>query len=160
MTATAPRPTSSTRTTVHARWRGGQRYDIARDEGPAITIDGDRVAGPGPVDTLLGALAACSSMDVVDYLLKRRTPVEELHVVVEGERRAAAPRRVLSARLVFHLRGKDIELVHATRAIALAIQSYCSVASSLVPDLVIETQLVLNDDQQPVVRQHIAPVSP
>ena len=158
MTATAPEFSHTTRTTVHAHWRGDQRYDITRDDGPGITIDGNRVAGPGPVDALLGALAACASMDVVEYLAKRRTPVEQLHIVVDAERRATAPRRVLTARLSFHLRGGDVELVHATRAIALAIQTYCSVASSLAPDVVIETQLILNDAAQPFVRQHVAPV--
>lgn len=160
MTATAPESSNTTRTTVHAHWRGEQRYDIARDDGPAITIDGNRIAGPGPVDALLGALAACASMDVVEYLAKRRTPVEHLHIVVDAERRAVAPRRVLSARLAFHLRGDAVELAHATRAIALAIQTYCSVASSLAPDVVIETQLILNGDAQPFVRQHVALVQP
>ena len=160
MTVTTSVSSSTTRTTVHTHWRGGQRYEVARDDGPPITIDGDRIAGPGPVDTLLGALAACSSMDVVEYLAKRRTPVEELHIVVDAERRATAPRRVLSARVTFHLRGDAIEHAHATRAIALAMQTYCSVASSLAPDLVIETRLILNDDDtSPVVRQHVAPVN-
>ncbi|MEP6729684.1 MAG: OsmC family protein [bacterium] len=148
-----------THTTVRAEWRGEQRYDISRDNGPAITIDGNRVAGTGPVDTLLGALAACSSMDVVDYLTKRRTPVDALHIVVDAERRAIAPRRVLSARLAFHLRGESLEATHAARAIDLAIQTYCSVASSLAPDIVIETQLILNDDVYPVKRQQITQVT-
>jgi putative redox protein len=143
------------RTTVHAHWRGEQRYDVNRDGGPAITIDGNRVAGPGAVDVLLGALAVCSSMEVVEYMAKRRTPVAQLDVVVNGERRMVAPRRVLSARLAFHLRGEGIEPAHATRAIALAIETYCSVASSLAPDIVIETQLVLNEQTHDVVRQHV-----
>jgi putative redox protein len=144
------------RTTVHARWRREQRYDISRDEGPAITLDGNRIAGPGPVDTLLGALAACASMEVVDYLAKRRTPVAELDIVVNAERSTVAPRRVLSARLLFHLRGDAIEPAHAMRAIALALASYCSVASSLARDIIIETQLILNDETHEIVRQPVA----
>lgn len=159
MTATTAEPSNATRTTVHARWRGEQRYDVARGDGPAITIDGNRVAGPGPIDALLGALAACASMDVVEYLTKRRTPVEHLDVTVHAERRATAPRRVLGARLVFRLRGETIELPHAARAIDLAIQTYCSVASSLAPDVVIETQLTLNDETHPAVRQHVTQVA-
>jgi putative redox protein len=105
------------------------------------------------VDTMLGALAACSAIDVLDYLVKRRTPAERLDVRVEAERRATAPRRLLRARLVIELDGEGIELHHAERAIALSFQTYCSVSASLAPDLVIESQLVLNGAEQAVVAQ-------
>jgi putative redox protein len=152
-------PSGVIRTAVRAHWRGEQRYDISHDDGPIATIDGNRAAGPGPVGALLGALAACSSMDVVSYLEKRRTPVQQLEIVVHAERRATAPRRVLSALLEFQIRGEAIDVVHASRAIDLAIQTYCSVASSLAPDIVIETQLVLNDEPHPKVRQHVLQVA-
>jgi putative redox protein len=146
------------RQSVRATWRGEQRYDVSREGAPPITIDGNRTAGPGPVETLLGALAACSSMDVIEYLAKRRTPAEHLEIVVDGVRRGVAPRRLLSARLTFDLRGEGIEARHASRAIDLAIQTYCSVASSLAPDVVVETQLILNGEPQPLVTQSVAPV--
>ena len=158
MTSTVEAPREVTRTLVRATWRGQQRYDVARDDGPPITLDGSRVAGPGPVDALLGAFAACASMEVIDYLTKRRTPVEELDIVVDAERRAAAPKRVVSIHLAFHLRGETIQLIHAARSIALAVQTYCSVATSLAPDIVIETQLILNDEKHPVVRQYVKQV--
>jgi uncharacterized OsmC-like protein len=60
--------------------------------------------------------------------------------------------------LTFDLRGEGIEAHHASRAIDLAIQTYCSVASSLAPDVVVETQLVLNGDAQAIVTQTVAPV--
>jgi putative redox protein len=146
------------RQSVRANWRGEQKYEISREGAPPITIDGNRVAGPGPVETLLGALAGCASMDVVEYLAKRRTPAGQLEIVVDGVRRGSAPRRLLSARLTFHLVGEGIEAHHAERAIALALQTYCSVASSLAPDVVIETQLILNGELQPLVTQHVEPV--
>ncbi|MEO5817117.1 MAG: OsmC family protein [Gemmatimonadaceae bacterium] len=146
------------RQSVRANWRGEQKYEISREGAPSITIDGNRVAGPGPVEALLGALAGCASMDVIEYLAKRRTPAKELEIVVDGVRRGSAPRRLLSARLTFHLSGDGIEAHHAERAIALTIETYCSVASSLASDVVVETQLILNGDSQPLVTQHVAPV--
>jgi putative redox protein len=159
VTSTVEAPREVTRTTVRAAWRGEQRYEVARDNGPAITLDGSRVDGPGPVDALLGAFAACASMEVVDYLTKRRTPVERLDIVVDADRRASAPKRVVAIRLAFHLYGETIDLVHAARSIALAVQTYCSVATSLAPDIVVETQLILNDERHPVVRQHVTQVA-
>jgi putative redox protein len=148
-----PRPTT---TTVQASWRGERRYDIRRPGGPALTIDASGAVGPGPVDTMLGALAACCAIDVVDYLAKRRTPVESLDIRIDAERRATPPRRVLQARLEFQIAGGSIELPHAERAIALSIQSYCSVSASLAPDLRIETVLVLNGAAQSVVTHRVA----
>jgi putative redox protein len=146
----AARPTS---TTVHAAWRGDRRYEIGRPGGPSVTIDAAGQAGLGPVDTMLGALAACSAIDVIGYLAKRRTPAERLDVRVDAERCVSVPRRVLRARLEIVLDGEGIDVHHAERAIALSFQTYCSVSASLAPDLVIESRLVLNGAPQPVVTQ-------
>jgi putative redox protein len=118
-----------------------------------VTIDAAGEAGLGPVDTMLGALAACSAIDVVDYLAKRRTPAERLDVRVDAERRATAPRRLVRARLRIEIDGPGIDTHHAERAIALSFQTYCSVSASLAPDLVIESQLVLNGETQGAVVQ-------
>jgi putative redox protein len=144
------RPTS---TTVHATWRGDRRYEIGRPGGPAVTIDAAGRDGLGPVDTMLGALAACAAIDVVEYLAKRRTPAARVDVRVDAERRPTAPRRVLEARLEFAIDGEGIDVAHTERAIALSFQSYCSISHSLAPDVRLESRLVLNGEPQPPVAQ-------
>ena len=146
-------PDRPTATTVHASWRGDRRYEISRPGGPSVTIDAAGQAGLGPVDTMLGALAACSAIDVVEYLAKRRTPAERLDVRVDAERNASVPRRVLRARLELILDGAGIEAHHAERAIALSFQTYCSVSASLAPDVILESRLVLNGERGAVVIQ-------
>ena len=149
----APTDSRSTSTTVHAVWRGERRYDVGRPGGPSITIDGAARAGLGPVDTMLGALAACSAIDVVEYLAKRRTPAERLEVRIDAERCGSVPRRVLQARLEFAIDGAGIDAPHAERAIALSFRTYCSVSASLAPDLALATRLVLNGEEHPAVVQ-------
>ncbi len=144
------RPTS---TTVHATWRGERRYEIGRPGGPAITIDAAGQEGLGPVHTMLGALAACSAIDVVEYLVKRRTPATRVDVRVDAQRRPTAPRRVLQAQLEFAIDGDGIDVAHAERAIALSFQTYCSISHSLAPDVRLESRLVLNGESQPPVVQ-------
>jgi putative redox protein len=144
------RPTA---TTVYATWQGERRYEIGRPGGPSVTIDGAAQAGLGPVDTMLGALAACSAIDVVEYLAKRRTPVERLAVRIDAERCGSVPRRVLRARLEFAIDGAGIDAAHAERAIALSFRTYCSVSASLAPDLALETRLLLNGAEHPLVVQ-------
>ena len=147
---TEARPTS---TTVHATWRGERRYEIGRPGGPSVVIDAAGERGLGPVDTMLGALAACSAIDVVEYLAKRRTPASRVDVRVDAERRPTAPRRVLEARLEFAIDGEGIEPAHAERAIALSFQTYCSISHTLAPDVRLESRLVLNGEARPAVVQ-------
>lgn len=107
-------------------------------------IDGAGEVGTGPVDTLLGALGACAAIDVELYLAKRRTPPTRLVVSVHAQRRAEVPRRVVRARLEFEIDGVGVEPEHAERAVALAIDQYCSVAASLAEDLAVEHSVILN----------------
>jgi putative redox protein len=144
------RPTA---TTVHATWQGERRYEIGRPGGPAVTIDAAGQAGLGPVDTMLGALAACAAIDVIEYLAKRRTPAARLDVRVDAERRPTAPRRVLQARLEFAIDGEGIDVAHTERAVALSFQSYCSISHSLASDVRLESRLVVNGEPQPIVVQ-------
>ena len=129
---------------IRATWVGEHRFDTGRPNGPVARLDGSAHTGQSPPDALLGALAACSGIDVVDILAKRRTPVERLAIDVEGDRREQTPRRFLRLRVTYHIDGAGIEPLHAERAVALAFEKYCSVAASLAPDTVVETVMVVN----------------
>jgi|SRR5690242_4615512 len=138
--ATTPEPN---RTFV--QWHGARRFDAGRRGGPVQRIDGNGETGPSPVDTLLNALATCASIDVIEILAKRRTPVATLEVEVEGTRSTGTPRRVTHVLLKFRITGDGIEREQAERAIDLSITKYCSVRDSLDPQLPIEWSLALND---------------
>ena len=130
---------------VTVRWDGGQRFDAGvTGKKETIRIDGNRDAGPSPVDALLGALAACTGVDVVEILAKRRTPVEGMSVSVTGERATVTPSRVTKIVLDFKIRGAGIERAHAERAIELAVTKYCSVRDTLDPNMPIEWTLQLD----------------
>ncbi len=131
---------------VRATWAGERRWETGRLNGPLALIDGDSVAAQSPVDALLSALAACSGVDVVDILIKRRTPPTSVVVDVGADRRTEAPRRVTALQLVFRVDGEEIERVHAERAVTLAFEKYCSVASSLAPDIIVTASVVLNGE--------------
>jgi putative redox protein len=140
---------------VRARWVGERRFDTGRMDGPTTRLDGSGESGQTPVDALLSALAACSGVDVVDILAKRRTPVETLSIDVTFERRAEVPRRFEHIVLAYRVDGAGIERVHAERAVQLAFQKYCSVAASLAADIVIETRVTLNGVEGNSVQQPI-----
>jgi putative redox protein len=129
---------------IEATWVGGRQFDAGRPGGPTVRIDGDAKTGPTPVDALVSALATCTMVDVVDILIKRRTPPSALTVEAVAQRAAAIPRRVTHVALEYRVDGREVERDHAERAIALAITKYCSVRDSLDPALPIEASLTLN----------------
>jgi putative redox protein len=129
---------------IVVQWQGARRFEAGRPGGPAVRVDGDAEIAPSPVDMLLGALATCASVDVVDILAKRRTPVATLEVEVEGTRADGTPRRLTHVLLAFRITGDGIEREQAERAIELSITKYCSVRDSLDPDLPIDWTLTLD----------------
>jgi putative redox protein len=134
------KPTRQNRVVV--RWDGDHRFDGSRlGSERVIRMDADAVTGPGPVDTLLCALAACTGVDVVEILEKRRTPVEGLTIEVIGDRAAGTPAKLTKIVLAFRIRGTAVERTHAERAIELAVTKYCSVRDSLDPSMPVEWTL-------------------
>ncbi len=134
---------------VVVRWDGDHRFDASRlGSERVIRIDADALTGPGPVDTLLSALASCTSVDVVDILEKRRTPVTGLTVEVSGDRADATPAKLTRIVLSYRMRGVGIERVHAERAIELAVTKYCSVRDSLDPAIPVEWKLELEESRK------------
>jgi putative redox protein len=137
----SPRPPNR----VVVTWRGEGRFDTGRPGGPIARIDSSGETGQGPVDALLSALATCASVDVVEILKKRRTPVTSLEVEVVGTRVEGTPRRLQHVLLRFHIVGAGVERVHAERAIELAVNKYCSVRDSLDRQIGIEWELELGE---------------
>lgn len=129
---------------VVVRWRGDEQFESGRPGGPTLCVDGNGKVAQGPVDVLLTALATCSSIDVVSILAKRRTPVQALEIDVVGERaNDRVPRKLIRIVLTFRIAGTGIEREHAERAIALAVNKYCSVRDSLDPTIPVEWRLEL-----------------
>ena len=128
---------------VQVTWAGDQQFDVAVGSAPPARLDGRGQSGPGPVSALVGALASCVAIDVVEILAKRRTPVRSLDVEAIGERANAVPARVTRALLRFRIAGAGLERVHAERALELAVTKYCSVRDSLDPATPVEWELEL-----------------
>ena len=136
----------STPERVLVNWKGVHSFEAGREGRPTLLLDGDGNAGPTPPEALLIALASCVSVDVVDILAKRRTPMETYDVEVLGERVDTIPRRFRHITLNITMTGAGIERVHAERAIDLALNKYCSVKDSLDPNLPVDWKLTLNGE--------------
>ena len=116
-------------------WEEGKKFRGGIPGGPTLVIDGSRTVAPSPVDSLLVALAACSGIDVLEILEKRRTPAERLSIHLEFSRAASPPRRLTEVQAFFKVVTAS-EKHHVARAVELSFEKYCSVTSSLAPDIV------------------------
>jgi putative redox protein len=149
--STPPAPAAPVIARSRAVWLGEKRF-AAGPEGRTHIIDGSAKEAPGPVETLLNALATCSAMDVLDIMTKRRTPAETLTVEITGERRPTLPRRLMAVEVRFVLDGAGMEIEQALRAAQLSLEKFCSVGSSLGTDIVMTTRVVVNGQESESVR--------
>ena len=149
----APRPsTGNPIARSHATWKGGLAFESGVGDRVHL-IDGNSKTAPSPVETLLGSLGTCAASDVIEILMKQRTPPKTLSVDVVATRRADFPRRVMSAEIELTITGDGIERDKAERAMALSIEKYCTVAASLAGDIQLSTTIVLNGERGAPVQQ-------
>ncbi len=97
------------------------------DGPPAIGGEGD---GLRPMEMVLMGLAGCSSFDLLSILEKQRQTVDDLEIVVNGNRADSVPAVYTDIHIHYILKGKIDEL-KLRKALELAVDKYCSVAEML-----------------------------
>jgi putative redox protein len=114
------------------KWIAGEEFVAKMPSGHSVPFDADRKhnAAPGPMEMLLGALGACTSVDVVMILAKKRQRLTSLEVVVSGERASEPPTVWTKIDMVYRLSG-SVEEKAVRDAIELSQMKYCSVAAML-----------------------------
>jgi putative redox protein len=120
-------------TVADLTWIGGLKFTGASGA-ISVTIDGDSIAGPSPVQALAFALAGCMATDVVFILTKGRHPVRALRAHLVAHRAQDNPHRFLKVDLRFDVEGA-VPVDAVERAIALSHDKYCSVWHSLNHDI-------------------------
>lgn len=118
------------------------RFDARYASGFVTAFDsGESRTAPNPVETLLGALAACEAMDVIAILRKKRLDVTAYDVVMSGERADTPPRRYTSITLVHRVTGRGVPRAAVEDAVRLSASKYCSVHFSLDPAMPVENRV-------------------
>lgn len=80
---------------------------------------------------LLAALGGCTGIDIVDIMRKQRQQIDDLEIVVSGERVKEPPRVYSKIHVEYRLKGKEIKEKAVQRAIQLSEDKYCSVGAML-----------------------------
>lgn len=118
------------------RVNGEYGFDTINENGTVVKTDtnpnmGGLEYGARPMQLLLNALAACSSIDVISILKKQRQEVTDYEVTVNGEREPnVEPSLWKNIEMIFEITG-NVDEDKAKRAVEISISKYCSVAITL-----------------------------
>ena len=131
-------------------WQGkegtGIRFSVRTGKVTWTMDSGPDVADPSPVQALLAAAGACSAMDVIEILRKKRLHVTRYEVEVEGDRRTEHPRSFTHIRIVHRLHGTALNERAVEEAIRLSEDKYCTVIASLRPTVTVTSRYEIRSE--------------
>lgn len=102
----------------------GQNFDF-----DTSAANGGDDSAPTPMEYLLSSLGACSYMDIISILRKKRKTINGFEIEVEGDRSETHPKVFTKANLIYILKSPDAELSDLERAVELSHDKYCSVSA-------------------------------
>jgi len=88
-------------------------------------------SAPSPMEVMLESLAACSMMDIIAILNKKRREVGELAAHIDAERAEEHPKVFTVVRIIYRLQSSDCTMTDFERSIELSMEKYCSVSAML-----------------------------
>jgi len=115
------------------KWLQNNTFIGRSASGHAVVFDGnkDDSSAPSPMEMVLMAAGACSSVDVVSILKKSRQQVVDCEVTLTGERAETVPKVFTKIHLHFEVTGFDLSEKQVERAVQLSADKYCSVSIML-----------------------------
>jgi putative redox protein len=118
--------------TAHLVYEGASRFD-ARTGTDRTIVFGDEAAANelSPVETIVTALAACSAMDVIGILVKKRQVIDRYEIEITADQRDAYPQVFTRVEVVHVLDGTVVLERAVRRAIELSATKYCPVNAML-----------------------------
>jgi putative redox protein len=119
-------------------WKGNMLFESTPPSGNTFLMDGytgddPPEKGPTPLEAFVSAVGACTAMDVISILQKKRQIVHSYRVEVEGIRgpEGVFPRPYVELTVRHIVSGENIDPAALDRAIQLSDEKYCSVAATL-----------------------------
>ena len=103
--------------------------------------------GCKPSDLLLMAVGACTAVDVVGILHKKRQQFTGLQINVTGEQDADPPWTFRKIHIEYVVRGKGLAEKAVEQAIELAESKYCSVSATVRGVAQVTTSYQIVEDQ-------------
>jgi putative redox protein len=118
--------------TVGLRHEGGQRFVATTGTGRTVTF-GDNLATNeySPVESLVASLAACTAMDVISILEKKRQQIDTYTIEARAEQRDAFPQVLTRVEITHAVEGTVVLEQAVRRAVELSATKYCPISAML-----------------------------
>ncbi|SFU13663.1 putative redox protein [Algoriphagus locisalis] len=129
---------------VTVRMKADHEYEAVNPQGNVVQIDMYDPAekkAQSPMDMILSALGSCASVDAVLMMKKKRKTVLDFIVEVEGERNEGVPAFYTDIHMKFILISPDAKDEEFAKVVALSVEKYCSVASSLKANITFSSEV-------------------
>lgn len=140
---------------VLVRWSGKRQFIGWDAAGHGVVMDapamyGGEGTGARPLEVFLYGLAACTAMDVVSVLEKKRQDFTALEIEVDAtQREEEYPKIYTRIELTYVVTGRGIKPDAVARAIELSETKYCSVKGMLGPQVEVVTAYRIIDEAAP-----------
>jgi len=125
-------------------WQQALTFSGKTDSGFSQTLDGNGET-LSPMETVLLAVGACSSIDVVDILKKRRLTIHDCQCELEAQRAEEPPRVFTKIQAHYIVSGDNLKEKDVDRAVSLSAEKYCSVMLMLKGNVDITTSYTIVD---------------
>ena len=115
------------------QWQPGGMSFIGTDSTnhSVVLSTPDEGVGMKPSDLLLVAVGACTAVDVVNILEKKRTPLSSLLISVSAEQQEEPPWTFRTVHIHYALSGAGLSDKAVEQAIQLSEEKYCSVSATI-----------------------------
>jgi putative redox protein len=118
-------------TSAKISWVDGMLMVAESGSGHTFTMDGapdigGRNLAARPMEVVLIGLGGCTAIDVVSMLKKQRQDIEGVEVSLVAERADDHPKVFTSVKLVYTVRGRNLNKALVERAVSLSDEKYCS----------------------------------
>ena len=120
-------------------------YEAANAIGNKVTIDmrkQEDKAAMSPTELLLSALAGCGAVDIVIMLKKRKKSILAFLIETDGTRMETAPKYFSKIHCKYIVTSPDVTEEELNKTAALALEKYCSVASSLKSEITFSVEVI------------------
>jgi putative redox protein len=140
---------------ARVRWTGRRQFVGTDESGHSIVMDSKpeyhgEGSGIRPIEVVLHGLAACTGMDVISILEKKRQDVRAFEINVRAEQRTEDfPRIYTRIDLEYVVTGFGVNPDAVARAIALSEEKYCSVGGMLGDQVSLSTSYRVIEASQP-----------
>ena len=117
-------------------WNDGNVFLGTDTSGHTVVYDSadGTPKGIGPMRALLTSLGACTGIDVVAILHKRKQKLKSLRIFLSGERpEHGLPKPWTSIHIKYVLSGDSLEKKYVEEAIRDSTEKFCSVGATLQP---------------------------